>query len=99
MLFCSNGQLTDRHVKFYVSRNFRETFAKILLFCFSDAGVISIRFPRFPHFPAEADQLTDWEQKLDVSAQKFDANFAGAKLKNFVAKRQLELQFSLKKPG
>ncbi len=36
----------------------------------------------------------DW-----LSAQKFDANFAGAKLKNFVAKRQLELQFSLKKPG
>ena len=36
----------------------------------------------------------DW-----LSAQKFDANFAGAKLKNFVAKRQLELQFSLKKPA
>ena len=47
--------LTDRHVKFYVSRKFRENFALLLLF----AGVISIRFFRFPHFPAEADQLTE----------------------------------------
>jgi hypothetical protein len=35
--------LTDRHVKFYVSRKFRENFALLLLCCWS-------YFDPFPHF-------------------------------------------------
>ena len=42
-------------------------------------GLISIRFP---HFPAEI-QRTDWLQKVRPTQH---ADFAGAKLKNFLAK-------------
>ena len=61
----------------------------------SVAGIISIPFP---HFPAEI-QRTDWLQKVRPTQHADFAEFAGAKLKNLLAKWEGELQFSLKKSG
>ena len=36
--------LTDRHVKFYVSRKFRENFALLLLFCWTYFDLLFFAF-------------------------------------------------------
>ena len=48
--------LTDRHVKFYVSRKFRENFALLLLCCWTYFQSV---IEKNKYFPAEADQLTE----------------------------------------
>jgi hypothetical protein len=47
-------------------------------------------FPHFFHFPAEADQLTELTNSQH-------ANFAGAKLKNFLAKREGRIAIFIEK--
>ena len=43
--------------------------------------------------PSRSNGAGCWEQKFDLLSQKSDANFAGAKLKNFLAKKNRRIFF------